>query len=237
FSTIDIATIVSATANKFLMDGWNATERVCLEIARIQPVRNFQQHTTVSLTDSVQYQQVGSDGQIKHGTLDELTYTVQADTYARMLAITRKDIINDDLGALTAVPRKLGNGAIRKLNDIFWTEFLLGVSTNFFEKATNKNLNDGVADMTIAGLSATYGIFMAQTNPDGSPLGIMPKILLVPPALEPVALALMDPRSQMTGGSSSVSTVNPFAGRWAVTTSQYISNPGYTGNTDVGYWM
>lgn len=238
YSTIDIATIVSATANKFMMDGWNAVDQTCLRIAAIRNVRNFQQITTVSLTDSLRYDQLGPDGEIKHGTLDEITYTNQADTYARMLAITRKDIINDDTGALTSVPRKLGNGAIKLLNHIFWTEFLGAVGASFFASG-NSNINTAVADMTVGGLDATETIFMNQTNPDGTPLGLQPAILLVPTALKNKALTLMGSMGATYGTSYATAPgdANPFFGRYRVESSPYISNSSYTGYTSVAYWM
>jgi hypothetical protein len=238
FSTIDIAGIVAATANKFLHEGWMHVDLTPLRIARIKSVRNFHQHTTVSLTGALQFEQLGADGEIKHGTLDHLTYTNQADTYAAMLAITRKDIINDDLGALTAVPRRLGRGGALKLNDIFWTEFLSGVSTSFFA-AGNSNINTGVADMTIGGLEATETIFMNQTDPDGKPVGFMPRILLVPTALKAKAMALTTDQGNLliTGASATIPNVNVFAGRFRVESSPYISNSSYTGNTAVAWWM
>ncbi len=236
FSTIDVSSIVSNTANKFIMRGWNAVDQTALRIAKIQPVRDFKQITTVSLTDSVRFEKVGAAGEIKHGTLGELTYTNQADTYARMLAITRQDIINDDLGALTDVPMKLGNGAIKLLNHIFWTEFLGLVSASFFA-AGNSNINTGVADMTEGGLDATYVIFKNQTSPDGTPLGIEPKILLVPTALEGKARRLMASESFVTGVTTLQGSTNIWANRFRVETSPYISNSSYTGNTSQAWWM
>lgn len=239
YSTVDIATIVSATANKFMMDGWNAIDQTCLRIANIRSVKNFQQITTVSLTDSLRFEQIGADGEIKHGTLDEITYTNQADTYARMLAITRKDIINDDTGALTAAPRKLGLGAMKLLNHIFWTEFLALVGASFFASG-NSNINTGVADMTVGGLDATETIFMNQTNPDGTPLGVSPAIILVPTALRNKAAQLMgsqgvayDTSAYATAGGNA----NPFFGRYRVESSPYISNSSYTGYTSTAWWM
>lgn len=238
FSTIDIATIVSATANKFMLDGFNSVDQTCLRIASVRNVRDFKQITTVSLTDSLRYEQLGGGGEIKHGTLDELTYTNQADTYAKMLAITRKDIFNDDTGALTAVPRKLGLGAMKLLNHIFWTEFLSGVSTSFFASG-NANINTGVADMTVGGLDATETIFMNQTNPDGTPLGMSPAILLVPTALKNKALTLMGSMGATYGTSYATASgdANPFFGRFRVESSPYISNSSYTGYTSTAWWM
>jgi hypothetical protein len=237
FSTIDISDIVSNVANKFVFRGWNAVDQTPLRIAKIQNVRDFKTATTVSLTDSVRYEQVAGDGEIKHGTLGELSYTNKADTYAKMLAITRQDIINDDTGALTDVPMKLGNGAMKLLNHIFWTEFLSGVSTSFFASG-NSNINTGVADMTLAGLAATETIFLNQTNPDGTPLGMEAAIVLVPSALKATASALLDPQSVIVSGASAgMSNINVFRGRFRLESSPYISNSTYTGNTSTAWWL
>lgn len=235
FSTIDISSIVSNTANKFLMRGWNSIDNSCMEIATVRSVRDFKQITTVSLTDNVIFEEVAADGQIKHKTLGEITYNNQAKTYAGMLAITRQDFINDDLGALTDVPMKLGIGGAKKRNDIFWTEFL---DNSAFFTSGRSNVNEAVADMTIGGLTATEVIFMNQTNPDGTPLGIMPSILLVPTALKAAAIALTDTQSQLiTGASATLSNVNVFRGRFRVVSSPYMSNSAYTGNSSAAWYM
>lgn len=237
FSTIDIANVVAATANKFLHEGWMMVDQTPLRIASIRPVRNFQQITTVSLTGHLQFDKVGGDGELKHGTLGDLTYTNQADTYGAMLAITRRDMINDDLGALTAVPRRLGRGGALKLNDIFWTEFLGLVGAAFFDAGKN-NLNAGVATMTTGGLAATETIFMNQTDPDGKPLGAMPAIILVPTALKSAAYTLMSSERLIDGTATATQgDANIWRGRFRVESSPYISNSSYTGYTSVGWWM
>lgn len=237
FSTLTISTILSNTANKFLMEGWNAVDMTPLRITAIRPVSDLKTVTTVSLTSDLMYEKLGPGGEIKHGTLGELSYTNKADTYAKMLAITEDDIINDDLGALTAVPKKLGLGAGYKLNDIFWTEFLGAENEGFFASG-NANVNTAVADMTIGGLAATETIFMNQTTPDGKPLGIMPAIIVVPTALKASAIALMDPQGQMiTGASATIPNVNPFKGRFRVESSPYMSNSTYTGYSASAWYM
>lgn len=235
FSTNSIATIVSNTANKFLREGWMAVDMTPLRIAPVRSVRDFKQITTVSLTGHLQFEQVGSTGLIKHGDVGETTYTNQAKTYGRMLAIPRQDIINDDVGALTSGPRRLGRGAGLKLNDIFWAEFL---DNSAFFTSGRSNVNEAVADMTIGGLTATEVIFMNQVDPDSKPLGIMPKILLVPTALKAAAIALTDPQSQMiTGSDVKMSNVNVFRGRFRVESSPYMSNSSYTGYSAAAWYM
>lgn len=243
WSTIEVSSIVSNVANKFLRIGWNSVDMTPMEMASVRPVRDFKQTTTVSLTGAMQFEKLGKGGEIKHGTLGEVVYNNKADTYAAMLAITREDIINDDLGALTAAPQKLGRGGALKLNDIFWTAFLAGESTSFFSAShTNptggSNLNTGAADMTIAGLTATELLFLNQVDPDGKPLGIMPSIILVPNALKATAIALMDPQSKLiTGASSTLPDTNVFRGRFRVLSSPYLHNTSYTGYSASAWYM
>lgn len=234
FSTIDISSIVSNVANKFLRQGWDAVDMTPLRIAAVRPVNDFKTITTVSLTGDLQYLKVGSDGEIKHGTLGEETYSNKADTYARMLAITRNDIINDDLGALTSVPRRLGRGAGLKLNDIFWTKFL---NNSAFFTSGRLNVNTAVADMTVGGLQATETIFMDQTDPDGKPLGIMPALLLVPTPLKVSANTLMKSERLITGASATIGEANPYSGRFRVESSPYMSNSSYTGYSAAAWYM
>jgi hypothetical protein len=91
-----------------------------------------------------------------------------------MLSIDRRDIINDDLGAITTVPRKLGRGSGLKIHDVFWTTFL--ANSTFFTVG-NKNFLSGTASaLSIDGLTAAEVGFLDQVDGDGKPIGIMPAI-------------------------------------------------------------
>ena len=130
-STISVPNILSNVANKFLFIGFKAVEDTWRQISVVKTLNDFKQTTTVGLTGDLTYDQLGKDGEIKHGTLGEIVYHNQAATYGRMLGITRQDIINDDLGALTLTPSRLGRGAALKLNNVFWTTFLGNLGTTF----------------------------------------------------------------------------------------------------------
>ena len=232
FSSVNIGTITSNVANKFLRQGWNSVDMTPMRIAAIRSVRDFKTITTVSLTGDTEFQKVGAGGEIAHGTLGEESYSNKADTYARMLAITRTDYINDDLGALTDTPRKLGRGGGLMLNKIFWTKFL---NNSAFFTSGRLNVNEGVADMTVAGLDATNIIFKSQTDPDGNPLGVTPRILLVPTALETKARTLMT--SEKLKGSTNEPEDNPWRGRFTVESSEYMHNSLYTGYSAAAWYM
>lgn len=245
WSTIEVSSILSNVAGKFLREGFMAVEDTWSRISTIRPVRDFKQITTVSLVGDLSFEKLGAAGEIKHGTLGEVVYTGKADTYAKMLAITRQDIINDDIGALAAAPRRLGRGAATKLNDIFWTAFLYGETAGFFSgthttagDTGNSNLNSGAADATIAGLTATELLFLNQVDPNGLPLGVMPRIVLVPNAIKAAMAALLDPQSKLiTGSDVTKSNVNVFAGRFRLESSSYLHNTAYTGYSSSAWYM
>jgi hypothetical protein len=234
FSTIDIGSTLSNVANKFLRVGWEAVDMTPLRIAAIRSVNDFKTITTVSLTGDLQFDKIGPTGEIKHGVIGDEVYSNKADTYARMLAITRNDIINDDLGALTSVPRRLGRGAALKLNDIFWTKFL---NNSAFFTAGRNNVNTAVADMTVGGLEATETIFMNQTDPDGKPNGTTPAIIVVPTAIKSQANTIMKSERLITGAAATIGEANPFAGRFRVESSPYMSNSSYTGYSAAAWYM
>ncbi|MBU0638162.1 MAG: hypothetical protein KKB50_04795 [Planctomycetes bacterium] len=171
FSTIDIGGILSNVANKFLLEGFFSVERTWRNLCAVRNVSDFKTVTSYRLIGKDQYEQVAPGGELKHGTLGEQAYTNKADTYGLLLSIDRRDIINDDLGAITTVPRKLGRGSGLKINDIFWLTFL--ANSDFFKAANSNYLTGADTALSIEGLSKAEVAFLNQTDPDGKPLGAM----------------------------------------------------------------
>lgn len=241
FSTLSLPGILSNTANKFLRLGFMAVEDGWRSISAVRAVRDFKQITTYSLTGGFEYEKVGASGELKHATVGELTYTNQAETYGKMFAITRRDIINDDLGALTQIPQRIGRGAALKINDVFWTEFMDNSTFftsgrgNYFEGAT-VGTND--SRLGIEGLTRGETLFFNQTDPDGKPLGIMPQILLVPNALNATASQLMNSTEvRDTTANTLIGVSNPHAGKFTIVRSSYLSNSSYTGNSTTAWYL
>ena len=235
-STVSIGGILSNVANKFLLDGFNSVERTWRNIAAIRSVTDFKTVTSYRLTGNDQYERVSPGGEIKHGTLGEETYTNKADTYALMLAIDRTDIINDDLGAITTVPRKLGAGSGKTINDIFWKTFL--ANSAFFTAGNNNFISGADTALGIDGLTKAEVTFMDQVDSDGKPLGVMPAILLVPTSLSAVGSQLFKSMELRDNGSSAKYPLsNPHQGKFRVEVSRYLSNAAYTGNSSKAWYL
>ena len=235
-STIDIGGILSNLANKFLLEGFNSVEKTWRNIATVGPVTDFKTITRFRLIGKDQYERVAPGGELKHGTLGETKYQNQADTYGLMLSVDRRDLINDDLGAITTVPRKLGRGAGLKINDVFWTTFL-GNATFF--SAANKNLLTGTdTALSIDGLTKTEQAFLEQVDPDGKPLGVMPALILVPPSLSAIGSQLFKSLElRDTTPNAKFPVANPHQGKFRVEVSRYLSNPQYPGNSQKAWYM
>jgi hypothetical protein len=236
FSTIDIGGILSNVANKFLLEGFFSVERTWRNICAVRNVSDFKTVNSYRLIGKDQYEQVSPGGELKHGTLGNEQYSNKADTYGLVLSIDRRDIINDDLGAITTVPRKLGRGSGLKINDIFWSTFMNNAS---FFTAGNKNYISGATTaLTIDGLTEGEVKFMDQTDGDGKPIGVMPAILLVPTALSAISSQLyksMELRD--TTSNTKFPVANPHQGKFRVEVSRYLANGSYTGYSAKAWYL
>ncbi len=235
-STIDIGGILSNVANKFLLEGFFSVERTWRNICAVRNVSDFKTVTSYRLIGKDQYEQVAPGGELKHGTLGEQAYTNKADTYGLLLAIDRRDIINDDLGAITTVPRKLGRGSGLKINDIFWSIFMNNAA--FFAAGNNNYLTGADTALSIEGLSKAEVAFLNQTDPDGKPLGAMPAVVLVPTALSAMATVLFKSLEiRDTTASTRYPVANPHTGKFRVEVSRYLSNAQYTGYSEKAWYL
>ena len=236
FSTIDIGGILSNVANKFLLEGFFSVERTWRNVCAVRNVSDFKTVTSYRLIGKDQYELVAPGGELKHGTLGNEQYTNKADTYGLVLSIDRRDMINDDLGAITTVPRKLGRGSGLKINDVFWTIFLNNAA---FFTAGNKNYITGAATaLSIDGLTTGEVTFMDQTDGDGKPIGIMPVLLLVPTALSAIGSQLFKSLElRDTTASTKFPVANPHQGKFRVEVSRYLGNTQYTGNSTKAWYL
>lgn len=218
-STYSISGILSNVANKYLREAFNFVESEWRRITATRPVSDFKEISGYSLTGDLTYEKVAPGGELKHGTLGEETYGNKADTYGKLIGIDRRDIINDDLGAITSVARKLGRGGALKINDVFWTEFLDDAA---FFTVGNGNYDEGT-DTTFGadGLTAADVFWRAMEDPDGNKMGHMARLLLVPSALRIPALRLM--KSQEVFEDSDAGGSNPWAGAYEVVSSRYLT--------------
>jgi len=241
FSTSSLAGILSNVANKFLLAGFTATEQTWRKISRIRACSDFKTLTSYRLNGSFNYDEVGAGGELKHADLSEESYTNQAKTYGKIVGITRQDIINDDLGALTSVPQKLGRGAGLKFNTVFWTAFLNNLS--FFTAARGNYITTVATALSLDGLTSIVGTFKKIKDAKGNYTGLDPAIMLVPSDIEGTANGLF--MSELTlaigtptgNATAKYPATNIHRGKYEVASSRYLSDSSISGYSAIAWYL
>jgi len=242
FSTVSLPGIFSNLANKELLAGFEEEDNNWNEISDVKSVADFKTHTSYRLLDDMEYEELGPGGLIKHGKIGEESFTRSVDTYAKMFSLTRRDIINDDLGAFDDLRTRIGRGAARRLNRLVWTTFLANhttfwttARTNYIEGATTNLGTDGV------GLSLGVKAFRQRKSPlmagaeasSQMTLGGRATKLLVPPELESVAEALYVARNL---NAVKASDANIHANKYRVVVASELSDSAYGGGYSATAW-
>jgi len=221
WATHSISGILSATVNKFLLSGFDSIESAWRQIATVRSVNDFKSLTSYRLNGGFKFEKVPNGGELKNAAASDEERTISADTYGIMTSVTRTDLINDDLGALTAVPQRIGRGGALKLNDVFWAEF---VDDAAFFTAGRGNLSTGTLPLSLANLKALATKYRKLRDPDGNPVAVEPRLLLVPVDLELAAAEIMGSTLIQSGNTSGQPDRNVLAGRYQVVASTYLSN-------------
>lgn len=219
-SSYSLSGILGAAANKFVKVAFMAVEQEWRKVTAIRSVRDFKEITSYSLIGDYDYKEIAPSGKLEHAVPDEISYTNKAKSYGRFLGISRTDLINDDLNAFSTANKRLGRGGATKLNKVFWTEY--NVISSFNTVGNGNYLAGGSSAFGSDSLTAADTLFRQQTQPDGEPLGVEPKQLVVGPANRIPARRLM--ASQQSMEDTDEGSNNPHAGAYEVVCSSYFAN-------------
>lgn len=237
-STVSLSGILSNIANKMLLAGFMEEDQTWREFADVKPVSDFKTHTSYRMLDDMEYEQLGPNGEIRHGKVGEETFERSADTFAKMFALTRKMIINDDLGAFDDLRTRLGRGASRKFRKLFWSTFInnsaffTSARANYITGATTTLLTDGVGLQTaITAYRKLKSTDKKQVGTGGTSLGA-PKKLLVPPELEFSAEKLF-----VSSNLSTQQDDNIHRNKYKPFVVNELSDSDYTGYTATGWYL
>jgi len=191
FSTASLSVALSSTATKFAHKAFLETPSSWRSFAKVVSVPDFKLAKSLRALSQGNLTEVGPDGELKHGSLSEDTFSdISVSTWGKMLGITRKDLINDDLGVFTDVAGRLGREAARCISDEVF-RLLLANTGSFFADGNSNILEGAETVLGFDSLSAALNNMSARTDSAGNNLDIEPRVLLVPSALELTARQLL----------------------------------------------
>ena len=245
FSSVSLPGILSNVAHKKLLQSYQAQPILATRLCSTGDLNDFKENDRFRLTDVGDLLPVAPDGEIKEGGVLEEAAKNQLDTYGKKFCLTRKMIINDDLGAFMKVPTAMGNRAARLIDQLFFSRLLanpLQTDGKALFHTGHKNLLAGATSALSAdSLKKAIQVFLDQVDADNQPISVEPRYLLVPTALKHLAIELTRGATLvMSGGSDN--TVRPAINVLAdenlqVVSSPYLANAAYTGASGTGWYL
>ncbi|TPI16579.1 prohead protease/major capsid protein fusion protein [Mesorhizobium sp. B4-1-1] len=220
-TTSDFPLIFADTANRSLRTAYQAAPATLKRVARQTTARDFRAKTMVQLGEAPTLEKVNEHGEFKYGTMAEAGESYKIDSFGKIVGLSRKAIVNDDLGAFTDLASKMGAAAAdfeaQFLVDLLESGAGLGplmADTKRLFHVDHGNLAATPVAFTEDNPPQFYGLDAArlamrkQTGLSGRRINVAPKFLLVPPEAETVA-----EKALATIQAASVADVNPFGGK------------------------
>ena len=244
FSSVSLPGILSNVANKKLLQSYEAQPIIATKLCSTGDLTDFKENDRFRLTDVGDLLPVGADGEIKDGGVVEESAKNQLDTYGKKFVLTRKMIINDDLGAFMKVPVAMGNRAARLIDQLFFSRLLknpVQLDGKALFSTAHKNLLSGATSaLSSDSLKKAIQLFLDQVDADGQPISVEPRFLLVPSALKHLAIELTRGATFVMAGSDN--TIRPALNSLVdenlqVISSPYLANSAYEGASATAWYL
>ena len=212
-STSDFGTILLDVAHKSMLSGWEESEETFQKWTKRGELGDFKISRRVGMGEFNSLRQVREGAEYKYITLGERGEQIALATYGELFSITRQAIINDDLMALTDIPRKMGMAAKATIGDLVYALLVANPALKTDNKAIfhadHKNLLTSASSaLSVDALDAGRTKMRTQKTDGatGRTLNIRPAYVLTPICLESKANQLI--RSASVPGADANSGID-----------------------------
>ena len=227
-STVSLPNVFANVLNKSILAQMQLQPAIHRQFVRTDSQTDFRGKSFVRLDGVGGLLKVNEQGEIKNLELKDSVYQSKLDTWGRMIGLSRKQMIDDDLGAFSQLPEIFGRAATLAAEQ----EFFAFLSTWF--TGGNQNLIDGtrlppaghplnplasraLGPTNIASLQWALQVFRDQKTSQGFAL-VEPRKLMVPTSLEVPALQCMAAIQ-----ATQASNTNVLANRFSVDVSPFLT--------------
>lgn len=227
-SSSDYPLMLGNVVNRSLRSAYDAATPEWRKFASKRNASDFKSISSVGVGGDFKLKKVLENGEYKEAKMVETGDSFKLDTYGRMISITRKAIINDDLGAFMRFTDLFGRGAMELQSELVYGLLtansgggrILSDGVSLFN-ATHKNLAGTGTVLSATSLTAARLALRRQTGLTGEKILVRPKFLVVPPELETLAWQLVS--AAIAPGSTS--DANPFKGAFEVLVDPFLEDP------------
>ncbi|MFC5359458.1 prohead protease/major capsid protein fusion protein [Azospirillum himalayense] len=230
-TTSDFPHVLGSAMRRTLRDSYESVALTFAPFSRRGILSDFREMNRVRLGAAPKLLKLGEGGEIKAGSFKDSGASIQLDTYARQLRVTRQMIVNDDLSAFTTVPQAFGGSAARLQNDIVWglitSNPVLADGKELFH-ADRKNLAGTGTKLSVTSIASADEAIGQQRDDNEAELGLMLATLLVPLALKAVAATIVADKVRATKADDAVPDY--------MTALNYVSDPRLTRNSATAWY-
>lgn len=188
-STSDFSVVLEDAMHKTLLNGYESVADTWRRFCAVGNLTDFRPHYRYRMGSFGNLETVNENGEFKHGTLSDADREqIQGDTKGKLLSLSRKMIINDDLGAFLGVAQKMGRAAARTVEiDVYamlaansGSGPTMGDGTTLFH-ADHGNLTSSGSAPTMTGFEAMRVLMAQQQDKDSNDyLDLRPSLWLGP---------------------------------------------------------
>ena len=224
----DFPELLTGAGNRVLADAYKRAESPLKQLARQRTAADFRPMSTLKVGNFTKLEKVTESGEIKALSTAEAKEGYSIETFGGIFSLSRKAIVNDDLNAFARWGEMMGQAAaeteagqlLALLTANAGAGVTMGDGKALFH-ADHGNLAGTGAALSETTLSAARQAMRTQKMMDGTtPVNVVPRFLLVSPALETAAEKLLTSIQANT-----TADVNPFGGKLSL-----IVEPRLTGN-------
>jgi ATP-dependent protease ClpP protease subunit len=218
----DFPLVLENIATKSVLKGYSELPEVYEKLSRKGTLNDYKEIALIGTAELPTLERVEEGGEYTEATFGERGARMKLAKYGRVVRITEEMIINDDTGAFSSVPRKMGQGARRTIGNLFWAIWTANPTFNgsALFSAGRKNLRTGAGSvLDDAGLTGATTLFETRVDADmaggaqvDAVMNITPKYLVVPKALKHAALRMMKQEAVNGTGGVLGGTPNTHAG-------------------------
>jgi hypothetical protein len=225
-TTSDFPNLLQGVGRRTLLASYTAATSPLKALARQGTRSDFRSGSTLRLGELGALQKVSEAGEIKSVSRGEAAESYSLDTYGALFAISRKALINDDLGAFNDWANAAGQAAAQTEAALLWNLLsqssgggpLMSDGKRLFH-ADHGNLLTGAA-LSFASLDAARKALRGMKGLDGKTfITVTPKTLVVGPELETLAEQLLT-----TINATTTDDANPFAGKLTLAVEPRITD-------------
>ena len=203
-----------------------------------QTATDFREIHAIRFGGDFSLKKVRENGEYQQAVLSDEAEGLKVERRGRTITLTFEAIVNDDMGAFSRIPGEFAMAARTMENAMVWSLFRDNAKLKSDAKALfhtdHKNLAAGGSAISIASVGAGRKAMWEQrafgTKDTDDFMSVEPNRLIVPPALEVVAMQFTAATTPATDG-----TVNPFK---STLTPGVVPNLGAAaGGSDTAWYL